>query len=214
MATSYSGEGGVKRDFFGGQMVSLYFRSRDLYDVLGKGRAWQFWAVNPEQRALLCAINGDDAFVLMIQMQADQSPEDIDMLDIVDLDDGIELRMWLAPSRADRLSERRRHIAGPTGCGLCGIDSITEAVRPAAFADAAVAPDLTIDSADRIGHDYSAASTTGAIRREWRACSSYAFCHSDGPFDGEICTAVTLYSGQLVAQSEYSVVMTLACVSG
>jgi FdhD protein len=62
-----------------------------------------------------------------------QSPDDIESLDIVDLDDGIELRMWLAQSNADRLSERRRHIAGPTGCGLCGIDSITEAVRPAAI---------------------------------------------------------------------------------
>jgi FdhD protein len=41
--------------------------------------------------------------------------------------------MWLAQSRADRLGERRRHIAGPTGCGLCGIDSIAEAVRPAAI---------------------------------------------------------------------------------
>jgi FdhD protein len=61
------------------------------------------------------------------------SADDIDSFEIVELDDGIELRMWLAQSRADRLSERRRHIAGPTGCGLCGIDSIAEAVRPAAF---------------------------------------------------------------------------------
>jgi FdhD protein len=51
----------------------------------------------------------------------------------VPLDEGIELRMWLAQSKADRLSERRRHIAGPTGCGICGIDSIAEAVRPAAI---------------------------------------------------------------------------------
>jgi len=40
--------------------------------------------------------------------------------------------MWLADDKATRLSERRRHIAGPTGCGLCGIDSIVEALRPAA----------------------------------------------------------------------------------
>ena len=62
-----------------------------------------------------------------------QSPDDIDLLDVVPLDDGIELRMWLAQSKADHLSERRRHIAGPTGCGICGIDSIAEAVRPAAI---------------------------------------------------------------------------------
>src|SRR5258708_26313395 len=61
------------------------------------------------------------------------SPDDIASLDIGELDDGIELRMWLAPSRAERISERRRQIAGPTGCGICGIDSIAEAIRPAAI---------------------------------------------------------------------------------
>jgi len=39
--------------------------------------------------------------------------------------------------------------------------------------------------------------------------SSYSSCHSDGPLDGAICTAVTLYSGQFVAQSETSVVVHL-----
>ena len=58
--------------------------------------------------------------------------DDILSLDIVELDDGIEVRMWLPPELAERVAERRRTIAGPTGCGLCGIDSIAEAVRPAA----------------------------------------------------------------------------------
>ena len=61
-----------------------------------------------------------------------QSPDEIESLDIVELDDGIELRMWLSADKASLLNERRRHIAGPTGCGICGIDSIAEAVRPAA----------------------------------------------------------------------------------
>ena len=101
----------------------------------------------PEETALALTYNGGTYAVMMgtprdlrdfaigfsLSEGIIQSPEDIDMLDIVDLDDGIELRMWLAPSRADRLSERRRHIAGPTGCGLCGIDSIAEAIRPAAI---------------------------------------------------------------------------------
>jgi FdhD protein len=59
-----------------------------------------------------------------------QFAKEIVSLDIVDIDDGIELRMWLASSHAELINERRRHIAGPTGCGICGIESIAEAVRP------------------------------------------------------------------------------------
>jgi FdhD protein len=101
----------------------------------------------PEESAVALTYNGGTYAVMMATPQdlndfaigfslsegVIQSPDDIDSLEIVDLDDGIELRMWLAQSKADRLSERRRHIAGPTGCGLCGIDSIAEAVRPAAI---------------------------------------------------------------------------------
>jgi FdhD protein len=101
----------------------------------------------PEETALALTYNGGTYAVMMGTPQdledfaigfslsegIIQSPTDLDSLDIVPLDDGIELRMWLPQSKADRLSERRRHIAGPTGCGLCGIDSIVEAVRPAAI---------------------------------------------------------------------------------
>jgi len=57
------------------------------------------------------------------------SPADIRQLDIVEHDAGIELRMWLSEPLAAALSERRRYLAGPTGCGLCGIESLDEAVR-------------------------------------------------------------------------------------
>jgi FdhD protein len=60
------------------------------------------------------------------------SPADICSLDVLRLDSGVELRMWLSKPKAADLQERRRHIAGPTGCGLCGIESIVEAMRPAA----------------------------------------------------------------------------------
>ncbi|WP_322515286.1 formate dehydrogenase accessory sulfurtransferase FdhD [Rhodopseudomonas palustris] len=61
------------------------------------------------------------------------APSQIDSFEIVELDDGVELRMWIGGAEGERLQQRRRHIAGPTGCGLCGVDSITEALRPAAI---------------------------------------------------------------------------------
>jgi FdhD protein len=58
--------------------------------------------------------------------------DDIESLDIVVANDGIELRMDLIESRSESFVGRRRHITGPGGCGLCGMDSLAEAVRPAA----------------------------------------------------------------------------------
>ena len=61
---------------------------------------------------------------------------------------------------------------------------------------------------------YSAASIRLAMRRLCSDNSRYCSCHLLGPLVDDTCTAVTLYSGQLVAQSEFSVVTTLACVIG
>jgi FdhD protein len=42
---------------------------------------------------------------------------------------GIEARAWLTPGTGAALAERRRSMVGPVGCGLCGIDSLTQALR-------------------------------------------------------------------------------------
>jgi len=42
---------------------------------------------------------------------------------------GIEARQWLPETRAKAMAQRRRTMAGPVGCGLCGIDSLDQAAR-------------------------------------------------------------------------------------
>lgn len=66
-------------------------------------------------------------FSLSEQIVAD--PSEILGLEIVELPNGIECRMDLAHARHDALIGRQRRLAGPSGCGLCGLDSLAAAIR-------------------------------------------------------------------------------------
>ena len=57
-------------------------------------------------------------------------PSEIEAFEEVVQPQGIEARMWLRADRRTRLAARRRFMAGPVGCGLCGIDSLEQALRP------------------------------------------------------------------------------------
>ena len=72
------------------------------------------------------------------------APEDIASFEMLEHDNGIELRMWLAEGRGRDLVARRRQITGPTGCGLCGVESL-DAV---ASAFRTVDSDVTFTAAD------------------------------------------------------------------
>lgn len=45
---------------------------------------------------------------------------------------GIEVHLTISAERFAGLRHRKRALAGRTGCGLCGVDSIAEALRPVA----------------------------------------------------------------------------------
>ncbi|WP_313616281.1 formate dehydrogenase accessory sulfurtransferase FdhD [Agrobacterium sp.] len=58
-----------------------------------------------------------------------------DMSEVVDIEileagSGFDVQVMLGDNQADALRARRRHMAGPVGCGLCGIESIEQAIRP------------------------------------------------------------------------------------
>lgn len=99
----------------------------------------------PEETAIALTFNGSTHAVMMAT-PADfedfatgfaltegliEDPGEIASLDIVPTPLGIELRVWLPEDRARTYAARRRSMAGPTGCGLCGIESLAEAARPA-----------------------------------------------------------------------------------
>jgi FdhD protein len=72
----------------------------------------------------------DFAVGLSLTERIVESAHDISDLEIVSSEFGVELRMWIPEPHMKPYSARRRHLAGPTGCGLCGIESLSEASRP------------------------------------------------------------------------------------
>ncbi|MFL5295038.1 MAG: formate dehydrogenase accessory sulfurtransferase FdhD [Phenylobacterium sp.] len=100
-----------------------------------------------------------------------ERPEEVTGLEVVSSEAGVEVRMWLAGERSSRLAERRRRVAGPTGCGLCGIESLDEAMRPPrrlagddgvrVAADALVAAMTAMEAAQQIGRATRAVHAAG-----------------------------------------------------
>lgn len=97
-------------------------------------------------------------------------PEEIESLEVLEQEKGIELRMWLAAHRRRDLMERRRRLAGPTGCGLCGVESL-EAAVPAC---PRVAADLSVTPSD-IGAALGALESAQTLNRQTRAVHGAGF---------------------------------------
>src|SRR6266436_1073642 len=96
--------------------------------------------------------------------------EDISELDVVSGEFGVELRMCIPQARMQPYSARRRHLAGPTGCGLCGIESLNEASRSAP----PVGEGLHLAQED-ISDAMAALSPAQVLNRETRAVHAAAF---------------------------------------
>lgn len=67
------------------------------------------------------------------------SASDLYGIDIVERVNGIELQMEIATEQFQNLKQRRRSMTGRTGCGLCGSESLDQAIRMPQAIDA---PDM------------------------------------------------------------------------
>src|SRR5215469_8212581 len=138
----------------------------------------------PEETAISFTYNGGSYAVMMATPQDLEdfaygfsltegivaAPEEIERLEVIEEELGIELRMRLAASRGALHSERRRHLAGPTGCGLCGIESLEEAMRSPRQVESRVTfhPDEIMAALDAL-------APAQALNRETRAVHAAAF---------------------------------------
>ncbi|MCA3557136.1 MAG: formate dehydrogenase accessory sulfurtransferase FdhD, partial [Rhodobacter sp.] len=90
--------------------------------------------VLPEETAVALSYNGTTQAVMMATPAALEdfargftltegiaAPHEIAEITVVGTDLGIDLQIWLHPEAGGRLAARRRTMAGPVGCGLCGI---------------------------------------------------------------------------------------------
>ncbi|GLQ80141.1 sulfurtransferase FdhD [Mesorhizobium huakuii] len=72
-------------------------------------------------------------------------PQEIEAIEVEDHGAGVDIQIRLKDRANTRFEARRRRLAGPVGCGLCGIESIEEAMRSV---DAVGASKLTLDADD------------------------------------------------------------------
>lgn len=128
MGVGYAGASDEQREFFGGQMLSIHFRAKDLYARLSGGAlkrpAWQSWVMNREMRGILVAINGVDEFGMGIQLRPGQKADSVDIAHVFKTLTGLagepvryellNLGTWLAGYMlvAERFKKGRLLIAG------------------------------------------------------------------------------------------------------
>ena len=92
----------------------------------------------------------------------------------VAVDEGIELRLDVSSACEWRLKEARRTLAGRTGCGLCGTDSLKQVRRPLPPAPAVRVPAAELSAALHALREHQ------AMQQHSGATHAAAWCGLDG----------------------------------
>ena len=98
------------------------------------------------------------------------SPRAIYDIEIKPADTGVAVNARVSNETAHRLQSRRRSMAGPSGCGLCGIESIEQVTRDIAPLQSQALPSqVALDKAltDMRARQVVSQSTSGAHAAVW-----------------------------------------------
>jgi len=84
---------------------------------------------------------------------------------VIEAEGGVELRMWIGAEHMASLEKRRRRLAGATGCGMCGLESLAEALRPIPVSPAGLrfAPEAILRAVASLGPAQSLNQVTRAV---------------------------------------------------
>ncbi|WP_290702842.1 formate dehydrogenase accessory sulfurtransferase FdhD [Amphritea sp.] len=109
-----------------------------------------------------------------------RKPEEIYAIDLMMADpenlvSGIEIQMSITTQRSMQLKKRRRNLTGRTGCGLCGAESLQQAIRP-------VKPVPALPLATPAAVENAVGQLTGKqpLQNITGACHGAAWCDSEG----------------------------------
>ena len=103
------------------------------------------------------------------------SATDIRRTDVVKYARGIEIQVEITAGAADALASRGRQLTGRTGCGLCGVETIDEALRELA----PVRSSLRVDAA-AIARAGEALGARQPLNAETHAIHAAAWCDASG----------------------------------
>lgn len=101
--------------------------------------------------------------------------DEVVAIEAIEAGEGIDVQVTLKDMTADALIARRRRMAGPVGCGLCGIESIEQATR----AVRSVGSDHVRLTAREIADATSMLAAAQALNRQTRAVHAAGFYSPD-----------------------------------
>lgn len=103
----------------------------------------------------------------------------IESITVVPYNQGVEIQLVIPQAAADALAERGRQLVGRTGCGLCGVQTITDALRP----PRSVAPPRQPISPDALWRAEAALWDRQTLNQATAAVHAAAWARTDGTLE-------------------------------